>query len=260
MSNQKKKVNKIILIIRVISIVVIIISLYYIYNWYVDNEKSEEVVEEIFNEVEISNEEVVIVDNRTQTDIVKIEYEKLLNINSDTIGWIKAPGTNINYPVVQANDNSFYLNHSFDKSYNKSGWIFADYMNKNLKSDQLDKNTVIYGHNRENNSMFGTLSNALTNQWRKKIENQYINFSTINKDMLWRVFSTYTIESEDYYIQTKFASSREYDTFLKTLSNRSTYDFGVSLSSEDNILTLSTCTNIGEGRTVVHAKLVEIKE
>lgn len=259
MRNQKKKVNKIILIIRVLSVVVIIISIYYIYNWHLDNENSNEVVEEIFNEVEISNEEV-IVDNSTQTDIVKIEYEELLNINSDTIGWIKVPGTNINYPVVQAKDNSFYLNHSFDKSYNKSGWIFADYMNKNLKSDKLDKNTVIYGHNRENDSMFGTLSNALTNQWRKNLENQYINFSTINKDMVWRVFSTYTIESEDYYIQTKFSSNREYDTFLKILKNRSIYDFGVSLSSEDNILTLSTCTNIGEGRTVVHAKLVEIKK
>ena len=135
MRNQKKKVNKIILIIRIISIVVIIISLYYIYNWYIDNKNSNEIVKEIFNEVEISNEEV-IVDNSMQTDIVKIEYEKLLNINSDTIGWIKVPGTNINYPVVQAKDNSFYLNHSFDKSYNKSGWIFADYMNKNLTSDE----------------------------------------------------------------------------------------------------------------------------
>lgn len=259
MRNQKKKVNQIILIIRIISIVVIIISLYYIYNWYIDNKNSNEIVKEIFNEVEISNEEV-IVDNSMQTDIVKIEYEKLLNINSDTIGWIKVPGTNINYPVVQAKDNSFYLNHSFDKLYNKSGWIFADYMNKNLKSDELDKNTVIYGHNRENNSMFGTLSNVLRNEWRKDSENQYINFSTINKDMIWKVFSTYTIDSEDYYIQTKFASDKEYETFLKTLKNRSTYNFGVSLSSEDNILTLSTCTNIGEGRTVVHAKLLEIKE
>lgn len=251
--------NKIILIIRIISIIAIVISLYYIYFWYIDNRNTSEISNNIFDEVEISDEEV-IVDNSIKATIMKIEYEKLLNKNLDTIGWIKVSGTNINYPVVQTKDNDFYLNHSFDKSYNKSGWIFADYMNRNLKNDQLDKNTVIYGHNRENNSMFGTLDNVLTDEWRKDSGNQYINFSTVNKDMIWQVFSTYTINSEEYYIQTKFTSDREYENFLKTLKNRSTYNFGVNFSSEDKILTLSTCTNIGKGRTVVHAKLTEIKK
>lgn len=66
-------------------------------------------------------------------EVENIDFNKLINKNPDTIGWIKVLGTDINYPVVQTNNNDFYLTHSFDKSYNKAGWIFADYINKNLK-------------------------------------------------------------------------------------------------------------------------------
>ena len=181
---------------------------------------------------------------------------KLINKNPDTIGWIKVLGTDINYPVVQTNNNDFYLTHSFDKSYNKAGWIFADYINKNLKNNELDKNTIIYGHNRQNNSMFGTLSNVFKEEWLSNKENHYINFSTLNNNMVWEVFSTYTIEKEEYYIQSNFSSDEEYISFLNTIKNRSTYKYDVNISKEDKILTLSTCTNVGKGRTVLHAKLI----
>lgn len=259
MRKKEKRVNKLILLIRIISVIVIVISLYYIYLWYEDNKNTEEIVDNIFENANILYEDVIL-DNDMKTSLANVEFDKLININSDTVGWIRVLGTDINYPVVQTSDNNFYLNHSFDKSYNKSGWIFADYTNTNLKINELDKNTVIYGHNRQNNTMFGTLSNTLKEGWRKEIENQYINFSTLNKNMVWQVFSTYTIDSEDYYIQTKFASNTDYEKFLNTLKNRSTYNFNVNLSKEDKILTLSTCTNIGEGRTVVHAKLIEIEK
>ena len=187
-------------------------------------------------------------------EVENIDFNKLINKNPDTIGWIKVLGTDINYPVVQTNNNDFYLTHSFDKSYNKAGWIFADY--KNLKNNELDKNTIIYGHNRQNNSMFGTLSNVFKEEWLSNKENYYINFSTLNNNMVWEVFSTYTIEKEEYYIQSNFSSDEEYISFLNTIKNRSTYKYDVNISKEDKILTLSTCTNVGEGRTVLHAKLI----
>ena len=160
------------------------------------------------------------------------------------------------YPVVKGTNNSFYLNHCFDKSNNSAGWIFADYINKNLKNNELDKNTIIYGHNRQNNSMFGTLSNVFKEEWLSNKENHYINFSTLNNNMVWEVFSTYTIEKEEYYIQSNFSSDEEYISFLNTIKNRSTYKYDVNISKEDKILTLSTCTNVGKGRTVLHAKLI----
>ena len=247
-----KKGNLLIGFIQVISIIIIIISLYYIYLWYIDNKKTENILNENAN---VSSDNISV-DNDLKIEVENIDFNKLINKNPDTIGWIKVLGTDINYPVVQTNNNDFYLTHSFDKSYNKAGWIFADYINKNLKNNELDKNTIIYGHNRQNNSMFGTLSNVFKEEWLSNKENYYINFSTLNNNMVWEVFSTYTIEKEEYYIQSNFSSDEEYISFLNTIKNRSTYKYDVNISKEDKILTLSTCTNVGEGRTVLHAKLI----
>ncbi|CDC06151.1 MAG TPA: class B sortase [Clostridiaceae bacterium] len=250
-----KKGNLLIGFIQVISIIIIIISLYYIYLWYIDNKKTENILNEIYENANVSSDNISV-DNDLKIEVENIDFNKLINKNPDTIGWIKVLGTDINYPVVQTNNNDFYLTHSFDKSYNKAGWIFADYINKNLKNNELDKNTIIYGHNRQNNSMFGTLSNVFKEEWLSNKENHYINFSTLNNNMVWEVFSTYTIEKEEYYIQSNFSSDEEYISFLNTIKNRSTYKYDVNISKEDKILTLSTCTNVGKGRTVLHAKLI----
>ena len=250
-----KKGNLLIGFIQVISIIIIIISLYYIYLWYIDNKKTENILNEIYENANVSSDNISV-DNDLKIEVENIDFNKLINKNPDTIGWIKVLGTDINYPVVQTNNNDFYLTHSFDKSYNKAGWIFADYINKNLKNNELDKNTIIYGHNRQNNSMFGTLSNVFKEEWLSNKENHYINFSTLNNNMVWEVFSTYTIEKEEYYIQSNFSSDEEYISFLNTIKNRSTYKYEVNSSKEDKILTLSTCTNVGKGRTVLHAKLI----
>lgn len=250
-----KKGNLLIGFIQVISIIIIIISLYYIYLWYIDNKKTENILNEIYENANVSSDNISV-DNDLKIEVENIDFNKLINKNPDTIGWIKVLGTDINYPVVQTNNNDFYLTHSFDKSYNKAGWIFADYINKNLKNNELDKNTIIYGHNRQNNSMFGTLSNVFKEEWLSNKENHYINFSTLNNNMVWEVFSTYTIEKEEYYIQSNFSSDEEYISFLNTIKNRSTYKYDVNISKEDKILTLSTCANVGKGRTVLHAKLI----
>ena len=250
-----KKGNLLIGFIQVISIIIIIISLYYIYLWYIDNKKTENILNETYENANVSSDNISV-DNDLKIEVENIDFNKLINKNPDTIGWIKVLGTDINYPVVQTNNNDFYLTHSFDKSYNKAGWIFADYINKNLKNNELDKNTIIYGHNRQNNSMFGTLSNVFKEEWLSNKKNHYINFSTLNNNMVWKVFSTYTIEKEEYYIQSNFSSDEEYISFLNTIKNRSTYKYDVNISKEDKILTLSTCTNVGKGRTVLHAKLI----
>ena len=184
---------------------------------------------------------------------MNVDFNELLKKNPDTVGWIKVEGTKVNYPVVQSTDNDYYLSHAFNKTANQGGWIFADYR---VNFKDFGKNTIIYGHNRQNNSMFGTLSNVFKEEWLSNKENHYINFSTLNNNMVWEVFSTYTIEKEEYYIQSNFSSDEEYISFLNTIKNRSTYKYDVNISKEDKILTLSTCTNVGKGRTVLHAKLI----
>ena len=94
--------------------------------------------------------------------LISVNFEDLKAQNKDTVAFIKVNGTNINYPVVQTTDNSFYLNHSFDKNYNSAGWVFLDYRND---INNLNDNTIIYAHSMLNNTMFGSLKNILNNNW-----------------------------------------------------------------------------------------------
>ena len=158
------------------------------------------------------------------------------------------------YPVVKGTNNSFYLNHSFDKSNNSAGWIFADYRNK---FDNTDKNIVIYGHNMRDGSMFGSMLNILNAKWYENEENTNITLYTENEKCMYKVFSIYKIENEDYYIKTEFKNDNEFEDFIKTLKKRSIKDFNVDVSKDDNILTLSTCANNNKYRVVLHAKKVK---
>ena len=158
------------------------------------------------------------------------------------------------YPVVKGTNNSFYLNHCFDKSNNSAGWIFADYRNK---FDNTDKNIVIYGHNIRDGSMFGSMLNILNAKWYENEENTNITLYTENEKCMYKVFSIYKIEYEDYYIKTEFKNDNEFEDFIKTLKKRSIKDFNVDVSKDDNILTLSTCANNNKYRVVLHAKKVK---
>ena len=173
--------------------------------------------------------------------------------NSDTIGWINVNNTNINYPFVQTKNNKYYLNHSYDKSYNDAGWVFMDYRNNN----NLDnKNTILYAHSRLDKTMFGSLSKVLKSEWHANKDNHIIRISTDNENTLWQIFSVYKIKEESYYITTDFGSDDEYVKFLNTIKKRSIYNFNTKLSGNDKILTLSTCYD-DNVRTVVHAKLIK---
>ena len=178
-------------------------------------------------------------------------YDELLSMNSDTIGWIKVNNTKINYPVVQAKDNEYYLDHSFYKKYNSLGWIFADYRNTfNILSD----NTIIYGHNAINlGLMFGTLDKVLNKSWYTNNNNLTIIFSIKNEVHYWKIFSVYTTKTTNDYLITDFDDREEYQEFLNMLKGRSQIDLETTVKSTDKILTLSTCHNDNNHRLVVHA-------
>ena len=173
--------------------------------------------------------------------------------NDETVAWLKVNGTNIEYPVVKTTDNSFYLTHSFDKSNNSAGWIFVDCRNK---IDGTDKNMVIYGHNRRDGSMFGSLKNVLDANWYENEENRNIIFCTAEGESVYKVFAIYQIEAEEYYITTDFQDDAQFEEFVTNIKKRSVKDFGEDVSKEDTILTLSTCANNNKYRVVVHAKKI----
>jgi len=236
-------------IFLIIFIGMIIISTYKIIDWGRNNKATSEIVNNISDAVTIDNKETL--ENSEKYDV---DFEKLESINSDTVAWLKVIGTDVEYPVVKGNDNSFYLNHSFDKTYNPAGWIFADY--RNQFDGNANRNTIIYGHNRRDGSMFYTLKNILNPNWYENEENRKIIFITKNGKEIYETFSIYEIEEETYYISTYFSSDKEYEKFINTLQSRSIKDFGVNVNKEDEILTLSTCANNNKYRVVLHAKKV----
>ncbi len=187
------------------------------------------------------------------TSLLDVDFTELRKINSETAGWIQLGGTNINYPYVQTANNDFYLKHSFDRSYNTAGWIFEDFRNKN---DGSDKNMILYAHGRNDGSMFGNLRTILTNGWLNNSNNYYVRTVNDEETSLWQVFSVYRVPTTTDYIQTAFASDRQYEKFLTTIKNRSAKDFGATVTTSDKILTLSTCWNNSE-RVVLHAKLIK---
>ena len=169
------------------------------------------------------------------------------------VAWIMVDGTSVNYPVVQTNNNDYYLNHDIEKKPKASGWPFMDYRNA---VDLKDSNTIFYGHNLLNKTAFGSLSNVFTTKWFNN-SNHYIVVRTATEKHVYKIFSCYYIDPEVYYLQTNFFRNSEYEEFLKTLQSRSKFDFGVELTSSDKIITLSTCTDDNKGRKVIHAKMIE---
>lgn len=184
--------------------------------------------------------------------LINASLAELKAINSDTVGWIRVNGTNINYPFVQTTDNDYYLHHAFDKTPNGAGWIFRDYRN----SDETAQHQIIYGHARQNGVMFGSLKNVLSEDWYNNSANHFIKTSTENHNSLWQIFSVYKITTTSDYLKVDFENEAAFANFIQALKKRSLYNFPTTLTAKEQILTLSTCHSDNE-RTVVHAKLVK---
>lgn len=247
---------------------VFLFSLYQLYAWFVDNKEIETMQDEIKEEVKVTEKEDT---ENTETvnppvdekddywdyikmNLLEVDFNELLTKNGDTVGWVQVKGTNINYPIVQTTDNSYYLSHAFDKSVNDAGWVFMDYRNDAINFNQ---NTIIYAHSRYNGTMFGSLKNILNSSWYTNKENHIIRLSTPTENTMWQVFSVYTVPKESYYITPSFNTEEEYLEFLDTIKSRSEVDFSGTVNTSDKVLTLSTCKDNYGNRIVMHAKLIK---
>lgn len=193
----------------------------------------------------------------TTTTIYDVKYEKvfekLKEINNDTVGWLTVNNTKIDYPVVQSTDNDYYLYRDYYKNKNRHGWIYMDYRNN---IEDLSDNTIIFGHNLANQKMFGTLRYVTNPSWYKKSSNQIITFNTTKATMKWQIISIYKIPVTNDYLVANFASSEDKLNFLDMITQRSIYDFNATYDENTKIITLSTCSNGSKDRLVVHAKLI----
>jgi len=172
--------------------------------------------------------------------------------NDGIVGRLWIEGTSIDYIVVQSSDNDFYLHHDIYKNQSGAGWIFLDYEVDLTKDNQ---NTVIYGHNMRNGTMFGGLSRFAGYDFFK--EHQIINFSTLYEDTAWEVFAFYTTHIDFPYTHINFASRDQWVLMLESFIDRSVHEADHKPTATDRILTLSTCeNNDNDLRLVVQARLI----
>ena len=182
----------------------------------------------------------------------KTNHQKLSKMNPDYKCWIEIENTDIDYPIVQGGDNEFYLNHDFNGKSSINGSLFMDYRN----SWPNDQNTIIYGHNMRNGTMFQELEKYKVSSFFKS-KNQII-ISDKTGDYYYEVFSVYVIEDGVEILVPFFKSDEEYSTYLEDVRERSLYSSKLDISVNDKIITLFTCSyEFKQARTVVHAKLVK---
>lgn len=265
--------------ITTLSLITYLISIFLLTRWYVQNERIKNFSTTLAEQTEIitkeeknitadeetteNYQEIISPDTSnnkitTNPDLsyLNINFDYYLKKNDETVAWIKVNGTNINYPIVKHSDNDYYLEHDFYQKKSSTGWVFADYRND---FENLSNNTILYAHNLINRTMFGSLPKLLNKNWFQTENNKYIKISTPNYNSIWQIFSVYKIEPTVDYLKTKFNDNNNYQEFLDTIKNRSSYNFNTSIDYNDKILTLSTCDDTGTKRVVVHAKLYSME-
>ncbi|BBI34151.1 class B sortase [Cohnella abietis] len=195
---------------------------------------------------------VPLVDKKPAQLLIQDHFKPLLEINKDIIGWVKIDDSNIDYPVVQSDDNSYYLTRDLHGKNNVNGSIFMDYRNA---IDKEDKHLILYGHNMKNKSMFMALLNY-ESRWYFD-HHSIIQFDTLYGNQKWQVFSAYYTDAKDDYLKTDFKTDEQFKDFAVSLQSKSLHKTDVILHENDPILTLSTCSNShDDARFVVHARLI----
>lgn len=190
---------------------------------------------------------------------IPIDFESLQSKYPDIYAWITIPGTDINYPIVQREgDNSYYLNHTVEGDKKIEGAIFTeDYNSK----DFTDPNTVIYGHNMKNGSMFRQLHNYDDRKFFK--ENREVLVYQPGTVLHYQIFAAYVFDSRHLMLSYDFTDPDVYEAYIESIFSRkgmgNNIDNSVEVTREDRIITLSTCNGNDDQRYIVQAVLLSIE-
>lgn len=268
-TSKKKNKNyvfgkKVRIVITAIALGVFVFAGYQVFDIMSEYKKGEDLYEDltesythvdIANEAEVDEGEDYSDGNIMPYNKVDVDFDGLKNANSDVVGWIQFEHVDISYPIVQGSDNSYYLNHTVKKTENKSGAIFMDTAND---SDFSDMNTIIYGHNMKNGSMFGLMGQYKNAEFY--IGRECFWIYTPTADYRYKIFSCYEPKADDVNVYSFWKEPCEdYGNYLTNAKNAAKYPTEISALSQDvKIVTLSTCTSRGDNyRFVVQGALIE---
>lgn len=222
----------------------------------IEEQHSSETVIRYVGERQYIRDGSIIVNGVDMSFYIAATYVKDLNelkaINSEVLGWIQIDGTNIDYPFAQATDNEKYIRQTIYGTANAAGSIFVDC---NVQNPFYTENTIIYGHNQRNKQMFHDLVNYEEADYLQ--EHSVIMIYLENETRIYQIFSCYITQNVSITYDCNYSSEGEYQNYLDQITAWSLYDTGISVSTSDEIITLSTCTNDWEDRRfIVHAKRV----
>lgn len=180
-----------------------------------------------------------------------VDFDALLQENSDIVGWLYCEDTPIDYPVVQSDDNDYYLRRDLNGNYLSAGTLFVDYRCSAVGTGQ---NHIIYGHNMKNRTMFGTMSNYKEQSYYD--DHPVLYYLTPGGNYKIELFAGLITESDSEVYTPQFGSSEEFEVFLRNIKEKSTFSSDITVRGDDNIVTLSTCSyEFNNARYVVFGKL-----
>lgn len=246
---------------------VLLVSTYFIADYLLGSHEQRSIYNDLSELVEIEIEETTktedsstectaIEESKAEIVDVTIDFAELNSINSDSVGWIRVPDTNINYPVVQAvGDNDYYLTHNFYGQYSVYGCPFVQ---ENCSVDTPSDNIIIYAHNMNDGSMFAGLLNYTDYNFYE--EHKHLEFITATESNSYEIISVFNTIAETgfrFYGFVNADSKNDFDEFVVTSKQLSFYDTGVSAEYGDELITLATCEYSNpDSRLVVVAKKV----
>ena len=208
-----------------------------------------------YKEVEDTNDEIISLYTKNtsedDTEEFSVDWESLLNINSEIVAWIRIPNTNVNYPIVQSDNNNQYLRRNIYGNYSYGGCIFVD---SAIESPFNTGNTIIYGHNLNNGSMFSNLKKYKDEDYAVTHKDIYIYLSN-GEQKQYKIFSFTKVKENNYDIYNN--SVDDLDAYYEIISKYNQLPLDENIDNTKPILTLSTCTNGNkQDRYVIQAYLV----
>lgn len=259
---KKKKKSDVLLTIALIAAIAVFcyaaFNLYHIYTEYKKGTDEYNQIEEMAVTERDADSAEVAGPNAQLKPPIEVDFDKLKSVNEDVVGWIYVDALpDISYPIVKGKDNQTYLHQTYEKNYNFAGTIFVDYENS---GDFSDCNTLVYGHNMKNGSMFGHLKKFREDDKLYK-QDKYFWILTPERNYRYEIITAYTtgVNSDTY---TLFKGpGEEFEKYLETIKGYSEIKTDdTDLTIKDRIVTLSTCTGNESTRFVVQGKRVDAED
>jgi sortase B len=186
--------------------------------------------------------------------VPSVDFDSLIEINPDIVGWIFLEGTPINYPVVQGEDNDYYLFRLFDGRSNPSGSIFMDYLND---PDMRDPHTILYGHHMQDGSMFAALEFYMSQEFYE--EHPFIFYITPEREYVIKPFAGYTTDVYSSSWQLEFESDREKEEWIAERRERSDFVSEVEALPSHRFVNLTTCSmTILDARYIIVGRIMPV--